>query len=480
MGPARLWGLNPNESEVAHCRAGWGFIGVRRWLVSSFSRATGGFTVTALPGHDPKGDAGLGFGSLQRLGPGQASRGMKQRWAWSAVAGVSLLALVVLGLHQAGAAASGSRADPAGQKPPGVAAAQALSTLTGVAISPLLGVSALGAWQYIRSAPAQRVNLPWYAQPWFWIPGLMLVGLVALKDLWGAGLPPLLKKPLDVAEALENKISALLVAGLFVPLVAAVFSPGPGGDSSSHLGVGLLAAWDPSLLLTWLTVPAALVAFGVVWLVGHVVHVLILLSPWGLVDLSLKLARVAVMLGLAVIATVAPYAGAALSLVLIVICWCLAGWAFRLMVFGWVFALDLTTLRHKRFRPDDTANPAFLACRVGEVPVRTLSRLRRDALGQLVLEYRPWLVLPQRTVSLPAGQYVVGRGLLFPDLRRATDTAEQPVLWFPPRCRGHEHELARLYGLGGVREVGWLRGWAAVKRWLKQALGLALEPVAVQ
>lgn len=403
---------------------------------------------------------------------------MRQRWAFGAVAGVSLLALGVMWVSQTLAAMPVSGTDPGAPKPPGVAAAQALSTITGVAISPLLGVSAVGAWKYWRSAPAQRVNLPWYAQPWFWIPGLMLVGLVALKDLWGAGLPPLLKKPLDVAEALENKISGLLVAGLFVPLVATVFSLGPEAGAGSPWAPGLWAAWDPSLWLNWLIVPAALAAFAVVWLVGHVVHVLILLSPWGLVDLALKVGRLAVMVMLAAIATAAPYAGAALSLVLIGICWCLAGWAFRFMVFGWVFALDLLSLRHRRFKPEAGSTRAFLAGPLPHTPARTYGRLRRDALGQLVLDYRPWLVWPERTVSLPAGEYVVGRGLLFPELRRIGPDGERSVLWFPPRCRGHEAELARLYNLGGVQEVGLMRGWAAVKRWLKQALGLALEPAA--
>jgi MFS family permease len=382
---------------------------------------------------------------------------------------------------QAGAAADAlPAADPPGQQPPGVAAAQALSTITGVAISPLLGVSAVGAWKYWHSAPAQRVNLPWYAQPWFWIPGLLLVGLVALKDLWGTGLPPVLKKPLDVAEMLENKLSALLVAGLFVPLIASVFRSTPNTAPAAWLAEGHLALWDPSVVVNWLVVPAALVAFGVVWLVGHVVHVLILLSPWGVVDAALKLARLSVMVGLAVVATVAPYAGAALSLVLIVICWCLAGWAFRLMILGWVFAMDLVTLRHRRFKPLATGNRAFLACPVGQTPIRTLGRLRRDPLGQLVLDYRPWLVLPQRTQTLPPGQYVVGRGLLFPELRLIHAASSRTMLWFPPRYRGHEEELARLYELTGVQDVGWLRGLAAVKRWLRQALGWVSQAAAPQ
>jgi len=49
----------------------------------------------------------------------------------------------------------------------GVKAAEALSTITGVAISPLFGVSAVGAYKYWKTDPDRRATLPWFAQPWF-------------------------------------------------------------------------------------------------------------------------------------------------------------------------------------------------------------------------------------------------------------------------------------------------------------------------
>src|ERR1043166_1987563 len=58
---------------------------------------------------------------------------------------------------------------------PGVEVAQAISTITGVAISPLMGVSGVGAWKYYHTPPAQRTKLPWYAQPWFWGPAILVV-----------------------------------------------------------------------------------------------------------------------------------------------------------------------------------------------------------------------------------------------------------------------------------------------------------------
>src|SRR5512135_2330037 len=73
---------------------------------------------------------------------------------------------------------------------PGTELAHAISEITGVAISPLLGVSAVGAWKYLHAqTPQERDRLPWFAQPWFWIPALLLVTACFLKDTVGITAP---------------------------------------------------------------------------------------------------------------------------------------------------------------------------------------------------------------------------------------------------------------------------------------------------
>ena len=64
---------------------------------------------------------------------------------------------------------------------------------------------------------ATRARLPWYAQPKFWLPALLVVAICAAKDALGATLPPGFKKPLDVLETIENKFSGLIAAGAVVP-----------------------------------------------------------------------------------------------------------------------------------------------------------------------------------------------------------------------------------------------------------------------
>lgn len=147
-----------------------------------------------------------------------------------------LLTLIVMGLGislltaRAGTSDTAATAD---KNSPGQQFAQTISMITGVAISPLMGVGGVGAWQYFHArTPEQKAKLPWYANPMFWVPALLLVGACFLKDSAGVALPAVLKKPFDVAETVEHKISGLVATGAFVPIAASIF------HSSSDSGDG--------------------------------------------------------------------------------------------------------------------------------------------------------------------------------------------------------------------------------------------------
>jgi hypothetical protein len=347
---------------------------------------------------------------------------------------------------------------------PGVELANAISVITGAAISPLLGVSAVGAWKYFHAqTPQQRARLPWFAQPWFWIPALVLVSACFLKDTLGLAAPRLLKKPLDVADTLEHKISGLIAAGAFVPLIAAVFaSTEP--ESALPGSAGLLAAIDLSWLDNGILVPVSMLAFFIVFLASNAINVLILLSPFAVVDAALKGFRLFILLTVTATAFANPWVGAVWALIVIGVAYLIAGWSFRLSHFGLVFVWDFVTLRRHRFVPNKTSNRLFLARNLDTVPARTYGTLLREEQGSLALKYRPWLVLPERTLVLPAGSYVIGRGLFYSQIMRVGDQGLAAVILLPPRYRGHEEELVSIYGLAGVRDAG-LR---AVSRWLKE------------
>ncbi|MBM3847927.1 MAG: hypothetical protein FJ405_16785 [Verrucomicrobia bacterium] len=348
----------------------------------------------------------------------------------------------------------------------GIEMAQTVSTVTGAAISPLLGVSAVGAWKFFKTPSGSRSSLPWFAQPWFWIPSLIIVGLCFAKDALGPAVPTALKKPFDVAEVFENKVSALVATGAFVPLILTMSNAFDSAASPLSQEMGL-AFVDLSSVQRAILVPFAMAAFIVVWLVSHVINVLILVSPFGTVDAALKAARLALLSTVALTSFASPYAGAVWSCIIIVICYFLAGWAFRLTVLGNVFAWDIVTFRRHRFTPHPSANWAFASDDLTQIPVRTYGRLERLDTGDLVFRYRPWLVLPERVCTLAEGDYTVGRGFLHPELLRSKDGSQVEVLNFPPRMKGHEDDLARIHKLQGVEDVGLAAMWT----WLKCLLG---------
>jgi len=379
-----------------------------------------------------------------------------------------VIAVLLGGISWAWAAtSSGSATKPAqSSKPPGIEAAQTLSTITGVAISPLMGVGAVGCYYWWKAPENKRPGLPWFAQPWFWVPALLLVAVVGVKDILGTASPTALKKPFDVAEAIENKASALLAAGAFIPLIISIFpeAVGDGSWAPSHSG---FAAIGLGTIGNALLVPFALAIFAVVWMASHAINMLILLSPFTTVDAALKSLR----LGLLVLVTstsfINAYLGAFVSVLVIVFCYLIAGWSFRLSVFGTVYIWDFITLRRRRSQPGAEHNRCFAARKIRDVPVRTYGRLSVEPQGGFRFTYRPLLVLPPRTLTLPGDQYVIGRGLFCPELDRVAEGKTTALFIFPPRYSTHEDALARACGLKEVRDVGVLKGVKAAWKWCK-------------
>jgi hypothetical protein len=364
---------------------------------------------------------------------------------------------------------------------PAAPLAKAVSTVTGLAISPLLGTAAYGAYQYVTADDAARDKLPWYAQVKFWLPALLLVAVCAAKDAFGAVVPPGLKKPLDILETFENKITGLVVAGAVVPITMGsvadailAWQGGPGAgfhpDGLAAISVGALGGGS---FLSLLTIPFGVAIFAVVWMAAHAINVLILLSPWGAIDAVLKSGRTALLGLVALTATINPWLGAVLSLVVIVVAYFVAGWSFRLTVFGSIFCWDFLTGRSGRSAPKENDNRMFAGGNLPGVPARTYGRLVERSSGALEFFYKPWLVLAEKRVTVPAGHLAVGRGLF---LSSITAGAGDTFFLLPPRYRGHEEELVRIYKFdGGVQPAGLRKAWSL----LRELFGGSAAPAQV-
>lgn len=56
------------------------------------------------------------------------------------------------------------------------------------------------------------------------------------------------------------------------------------------------------------------------------------------------------------------------------------------------------------------------------------------------------------------------------------DEKVKVLLALPPRYKKHEEEVAQIYGIGEVRDVGLLKGLKALWNWLR---GRTAQPAAV-
>jgi hypothetical protein len=392
---------------------------------------------------------------------------------------VCLLLFAVCIVLSTAAAAPTPELEPPNAPPddglPGVVLAEGISQITGIGISPMLGVSSVGAWRYFRTPAAHRADLPWFCHPAAWGIGFAVLGLCFLKDVIGTAAPPLVKKPLDLAELFENKLSALVAGAAVVPLIASQFAQiqrpehallatptGPG--FASILPLQFASAGAAIFLLALLF---SLAAFGVVWLTAHAINVLIALCPFGVIDALLKLVKTFFLGSVLSSYLIHPYLGAVVSLLIIVVAAMLAPWAFRLTVFGSVLATDTLLPRWARRRVRSDQPHTFLARPLTSAPVRSYGRLARNRDGTIVFQFRPWLVLPRRTVELPAGPLAISRGAFFPSLLHAANaTGPVTLAIFPPRYRGHELTVGTHFGILDVRDGALVRGFKAARRWV--------------
>ncbi|MBX9602904.1 MAG: hypothetical protein K2X35_18010 [Bryobacteraceae bacterium] len=348
--------------------------------------------------------------------------------------------------------------------------ASAVGTVTSTAISPLVGVCALGIWEWWQTPEAQRATLPFYALPIFWIPVSIILLLIFLKDTIGA-MFPFVTKPIDALEVLfVNKAAMLMVAFPVVfHQVAQIFGKQRIGElfaswmpvvhAAQAPAVSAPTGWSDSMLAIALVAAGAVSTF-VVWMLCQALDVLVLLSPFPFLDLILKLMRIGAFAALAAITAISPNVSLVISLIVIVIALLLAGWAYRLMVFGTVVSWDiLKLLSGERETPRAAGSiRAFTERRIHGLPKRTYGQLKRGADG-IEFRYRRFFLLRESRMTLPKADYEVGRGLVHAYLIEAQPEGRHRTLFrLAPRYGPGDEALREFFGVARVRDIRWGAG----------------------
>jgi hypothetical protein len=399
----------------------------------------------------------------------------------------ALLAISLVALSSVRAAPVAPTAGEPGSAPleRGQQISRAIATVTGTAISPLFGVCVLGAYTYVKTPPPERVSLPFYCSPVFWIPLAVLVILVLLKDTIGSAVP-LLKKPLDAAEILVVNKAAFLFAVLPVMWHQAEtvsrWHPGLASLPAELFSTVHAAAPDaPAAAGAAIPMVLAVITGGVValavFLTGHALDVLALLSPIPLLDAFFKASRVAVFLAVGVLTALNSRAALIVSLVVIGISLMCFWWALRLAIFGAVFAWDILRSRVFGLRRDPSLDGevlGFTAYSIGGLRKRSFGALRLAPDGTLEFVHRPVGIGFRSAVRLQSpSRYEVGKGFIFPCVLAPEATGKNYRFQFRllPRYTGFEYEIRDLLKLGGVRDLrvpselqtawNWLHGTVA-------------------
>ena len=352
---------------------------------------------------------------------------------------------------------------------------QAFVVLTGEAINPLFGITALGIYNYVRTDESLRRHLPLHDQPVVWIP-LLIIVLLMLFNSTICEAVPFLKVPLNALGDIVNKAGAAAVLPLVVKMFAdAVAQPmGEYLASASSTLFPMAYAAEASVSGTLWTSAGWLigalcgaVVYLTVWMTFNVIDVLILICPFPGVDALLKSFRLTVLGVLTGGYHLNSWLGVAIAAVIVLVSLLVAGWSFRLSVFGWLFSTDIIFRRRGNPRaPFVTAFAADGLCRRFGVPIRTLGRLEKTDDGGLCFTYRPWLFRRRREIRLgDSGLFACGVGLLNPFLVEDA-TPDAPWLRLPPRYSGQDGELVAALGLKRPVSCG-ISG--TLRTWLKEA-----------
>ncbi len=358
----------------------------------------------------------------------------------------------------------------------------AFASLTGEAVNPLFGVTIRSIYIYFKTDNSLRAGLPWFYQPKFWLPMALLILAMIFKGTI-AEANPILKKPLDAISDLISKGGALVSLPIIVSIFANQLSS-PMNDALSLLQnnlSGTVYAADGASMensRTFLQSMSYIISCGIGTIIYLIVFIsfntfeaLILISPFPAVDAGLKSIRIGVIGFISASTTINPWAGAIISAITVLICLIITGWAFRLSVFSFIYSTDIIFFRSRWTNIKTAEIKAFSNIGIKkQLPIRTYGKLTIND-NILVFNYRPWLVLPKKTLALKdeRAHTAVGKGLIN-NFIITQDKEDAPILRLPPRYNSHEETIKQLFSLSKITDISILRGINNLFKYIKSKI----------
>ncbi|UUO05272.1 hypothetical protein M4951_18050 [Blastopirellula sp. J2-11] len=312
--------------------------------------------------------------------------------------------------------------------------------VTATGLSPLMVLSVTGPIVYFTTDSADRGELFFFYQPWFWIITAICSLIVILKDTI-LTFASYLKTPLDVLGSLFHFVGFLFGFRLIIYLLGA------------DLGT------DPSLaekFLTYLTIVVMLGFYAAIWIFGNLVEVIILLSPFPLVDTTLRFSRIAMVVVMYVLCWIHPLLGLMFALPILIIAALTLNRSLQALKLSARISWDLIAWRRYPLSPETTSLTAFTVVSLPRTPWFTLGQLVKKENGWH-FRYRRFLIGPCVDNLVDLTNLQIAKGTLSSLAVQKQEERSRVILRFPPGYRGQEETLAQILG-------GETADWSAITK----------------
>jgi hypothetical protein len=179
-----------------------------------------------------------------------------------------------------------------------------------------------------------------------------------------------------------------------------------------------------------------------------------MLSPFVAVDAVLVSVRTSVLGIILGSMLIHPVLALVICSLFVVGCALIFGWCVRVNLFAGSCMWDVLTMRWRRARASEGPMRAFMASGRQGPAIRTRGMVEPTGSG-LRFRWRPWFVLPERSIDLPASRAVVVRGIIWSSIAREDGSRREELVLLPPRYLSHEEVVAGR--VGGRVEDGLVR-----------------------